>query len=75
MLGVDARGMLHLGTFAHSSSDGPGRVRQILAIELVEFGRRPRCDGRDQVGGVELAPRVGPDRIAEVLGVEAVQRS
>ena len=37
--------------------------------------RRPRGDGRDQVGGVELAPRVGPDRIAEFLGVEAVQRS
>ena len=58
-----------------SSPDGPGRVRQILAIEFVELGSGPSREGREHVRGVEFGTGVGPDRITKILGVEAVQGS
>ena len=64
-----------LGTFTHSSPNGPGRVRQILAIKFVELGSRSSREGREHVRGVEFGTRVGPDRVTQILGVEAVQRS
>ena len=69
------RGMLDLGTFTHSSPDGPGRVRQILAIKFVELGSRSSREGREHVRGVEFGTRVGPDRVRQILGVEAVEGS
>ena len=69
------RGVPDLGTFTHSSTDGPGCVRQILAIKFVELRRRARRKGREHVRGVELGTRVGPDRVRQILGVEAVEGS
>ena len=64
-----------LRAFAHSPPDGPGRIGQILAIEFVEFGRCSSSKGREHVRGVEFGTRVGPDRVRQILGVEAVEGS
>ena len=69
------RGVPHFRAFGNSSPDGPGRVRQILAVKFVELGSRSSSKGREHVRRIELAPRVGPDRVRQILGVEAVQGS
>ena len=69
------RGMPDLRAFRDSPPDGPGRVREVLTVKFVELGSRSSGKGREHVRGVEFGTRVGPDRIAQILGVEAVQGS